>query len=228
MRASIIVRAFNAENTIARALDSVLAEEFPQNDLEIIVVDDGSTDATPDILSRYEHVSNVRSIRQDNQGAIHAANIGFRAATGDVVALLDGDDAYEPRFLAETVPLFEADPGLDYVYTDYYEVYGGAKRLVEVADLFHTIVVNGLYRRNSLMSAGLWTDVFFAEYDLLLRTYETWKRAHVEKPLVTYYRRSESLTAQPARVAEGIAELSERHPDKLKLIGRIRPYALAT
>ncbi len=190
------------------------------------MVDDGSTDHTPALLQRYANDSRVRVIRQENQGAVAAARVGFAAARGAYVGLLDQDDAYELRFLAETVARFDADPDLDYVYTDYVETYQGVTRRVDVRDLFLTIVCNAVYRRSSIEKAGYWRDVFFAEYDLLLRTYGVWKCAHVDLPLTTYFRRSESLTADSARVEAGIAELMDLHPDKHELIKRIRSYEL--
>ncbi len=227
MRASIIIRAFNAEATITDAIESVLVQEFPAPDLEIIVIDDGSTDATGKLLEGYASHTNVRVIAQSNRGAVPAANAGFKAATGTYVGLLDHDDTYEPQFLAETTALFDADPKLDYVYTDYLESYRGEKRTVELKDLFQTIVDNALYRRSSLEAARWWReDVFFAEYDLLLRTHESWAHGHISRPLVNYNRREGSLTADATRVEKALAQLSDLHPDKLDLIKRIRSYAL--
>lgn len=82
--------AYNAERYVAAALDSVLAQTLPAD--EIIVVDDGSTDGTPDVLRSY--ADRVRNIRQENQGPARALNAGVSAARGDALAFLDADDLW--------------------------------------------------------------------------------------------------------------------------------------
>lgn len=227
MQASVIIRAYNAEATVARALESALRQEFARDEFEIIVIDDGSTDGTAGVLERYGGKTNVQILHQKNEGAVAAANVGFRMARGTYVGLLDCDDAYEPRFLAETTALFDADLVLDFVYTNYFEEYQGVRQLKQLTDLFQTIVDNSIYRRSSLERAGYWKEgVAFAEYDLLLRTLDQWKHAHIDKPLVTYFRRKESLTGLSDWVAEALTQLTERHPDKGETIAQIRSYAL--
>jgi len=225
LKVSISIRAYNAEATLTRAIESALAQNFPHNEYEIIIVDDGSTDGTADIAKRYTADARVRLIRQANLGAIAAANAGFHAAKGQYLSVLDSDDAFEPGFLAALSQHFDADPVLDFVYADYFEEVEGERRMVNVTDLFQTIVDNAMYRTRSLLAAGGWeSGVFFAEYDLLLRTYAKWKRLHVAEPLSTYRRRRESLTGQKGRVESGLAQLAKRHPDKLAMIKTIRSY----
>ncbi|MHC4395572.1 MAG: glycosyltransferase family 2 protein, partial [Planctomycetota bacterium] len=79
---SIIIPAFNAENTISDCLDSLLDQTIDKEHYEIILVDDGSTDETPNIAKRY---SEVRLLIQDNQGPASARNKGTRHAKGDVI-----------------------------------------------------------------------------------------------------------------------------------------------
>src|SRR5450755_2097977 len=91
---SVVVPADNAAGTISSAVRSVLAQTQP--DLEVIVVDDGSTDATAEIVAGIED-SRVRVISQDNRGLPAARNAGVAAARGTYIALLDSDDLYLPR-----------------------------------------------------------------------------------------------------------------------------------
>jgi len=90
MRISTIITAYNTEQYVAQALDSVLAQTRPSD--EIIVVDDGSTDGTSERLRNY--ATQTQIIRQQNFGVGHALNIGIGAATGDVLAFLDSDDLW--------------------------------------------------------------------------------------------------------------------------------------
>ena len=89
---SVVIPTFNAAGFLPEAIASVLAQDF--SDYEIVVVDDGSTDDTPQILARYG--SQVRAVRQRNAGASVARNCGARAARGRYLAFLDSDDRWMP------------------------------------------------------------------------------------------------------------------------------------
>ncbi len=93
---SVIIPVFNGEQTVARAVRSVLANETDGIAIEAIVVDDGSTDATPEILDRIAQETNVRLIRTENRGAAAARNTGCAEANGEYVGFVDCDDWIEP------------------------------------------------------------------------------------------------------------------------------------
>jgi len=114
-RFSVIIPAYNAAAFITRAIDSVLAQTWPAE--EIIVVDDGSGDATADIVAGYGE--RVRSLRQDNAGVSAARNAGARAASGDWLAFLDADDWYYPDRLKWHAQWIARDGGLDFLTGDY-------------------------------------------------------------------------------------------------------------
>jgi len=114
-RFSVIIPAYNSENTLARAIDSLLAQNYPAQ--EIIVVDDGSTDGTPDVVARYG--KKLRYIRQDNAGVSSARNHGVKAASGDWLAFLDADDWYYPDRLRLHAEWIQEDASLDFLTGDY-------------------------------------------------------------------------------------------------------------
>lgn len=91
----------NRERSLARAIDSVLAQSYPAVDL--IVVDDGSTDGTPRILRSYG--KDIRVLTQPPLGVYPARNLALRSTTADLVAFIDSDDAWRPDRLAQQVPL---------------------------------------------------------------------------------------------------------------------------
>jgi glycosyltransferase involved in cell wall biosynthesis len=97
---SVLIPCFNAEAFIAEALDSVLRQTWTQ--IEIIVVDDGSTDASPSILARYEN-RGVRVVRQENQGQCAAANRAFELSTGELIKFFDADDLLAPDMVEKQV-----------------------------------------------------------------------------------------------------------------------------
>ncbi len=103
---SVVIPAYNAEKFIVQALDSLVAQTYPA--VEVIVVDDGSRDATSDVVAR-AHPS-VRCIRQPNGGASSARNRGVQEARGELVAFLDADDAWHPDKLRAQVALMRRHP----------------------------------------------------------------------------------------------------------------------
>ena len=102
---SIVIPAYNAAATVGRCLDSLLAQTY--RDFELIVVDDGSTDSTAQIISAYaERDSRIRLIGQENAGVSAARNVGLDAARGDLIGFTDSDDAISPEFLEALLSLY--------------------------------------------------------------------------------------------------------------------------
>ena len=105
---SILIDTFNHERFIEEAIASVLAQDYPVAHREILVVDDGSTDRTPEILRKFE--SQLRILRKPNGGQASAFNHAIPECTGQIVAFLDGDDYWAPRKLTAVVNAFNANP----------------------------------------------------------------------------------------------------------------------
>ena len=114
-RFSVIIPAFNAAATLARAIESVRAQSWPAH--EIIVVDDGSPDASADVAQGFGEAVHV--IRQSNGGVSRARNAGAAAASGDWLAFLDADDWYAPDRLKRHADWIAEDPTLDFLTGDY-------------------------------------------------------------------------------------------------------------
>ncbi|MDL2122790.1 MAG: glycosyltransferase [Deltaproteobacteria bacterium] len=103
---SVIIPTYNRGWTLKDAIDSVLAQDF--TDFELIVVDDGSTDNTQDILSSYK--KDIVVLRQDNKGVSSARNKGIVSASGQFIAFLDSDDLWLSQKLSTQVDFFNANP----------------------------------------------------------------------------------------------------------------------
>lgn len=119
---SVVVASYNRADLIPATLDAILAQTTPP--LEIIVVDDGSTDATPEVLSAYQ--MRVRTIRVPNGGDLVARNVGLRAASGRLVAFCDSDDLWRPGFLGAMADLWKHAPNLMAAYGNFQIVRDGA------------------------------------------------------------------------------------------------------
>ncbi len=109
-RVSVIIPAYNAAWCVRRAIDSVLAQSF--RDFELIVVDDGSTDDTSEILRSYGTL--IRIVSKPNGGLSSARNAGIAAAHGEYVAFLDADDGWLPEKLSRQVALLDAYPEIGF------------------------------------------------------------------------------------------------------------------
>lgn len=105
--AAVIVPCWNEAATVAATCDSLLALEYPKEKLEIILVDDGSTDATPQAMERFALHPQVRIIRKENGGKHTALNAGIAATRAEIVGCLDADSFVEPSALREIVACFD-------------------------------------------------------------------------------------------------------------------------
>jgi glycosyltransferase involved in cell wall biosynthesis len=103
-----LIDTYNQERFIAEAIESVLAQDFPASEMEILVVDDGSTDGTREQVLRFGE--RVRYIRKENGGQASALNRGFEEARGEMVAMLDGDDVWLPTKVSRVAAEFEQEP----------------------------------------------------------------------------------------------------------------------
>ena len=110
---SVIIPCFNAEKYIEGAIRSVLLQDWPH--VEIIVVDDGSTDRSADIVQKT--FPQVTLVKQANQGVSMARNSGIQATHGDWIAFLDADDLWLPEKLASQWSAIQANPGTRMCYT---------------------------------------------------------------------------------------------------------------
>lgn len=118
-RVTVIIPAYNAAPYLGQAIQSVLDQTHA--DLEIIIVDDGSTDNTHAIAQDYarQHPNRIRVISQTNQGVALARNAGIDAASGDFFQFLDADDQLLPRKIEACLAVFADDPKAGLVYTGY-------------------------------------------------------------------------------------------------------------
>jgi glycosyltransferase involved in cell wall biosynthesis len=110
---SVIIPVFNGAATVARAIDSVLVQEFKPG-FEIIAVNDGSTDCTAQILAGYEN--DIRIVKHNNRGPAAARNTGAANAEGEFLAFLDADDFWEPVMLENTVRALRCNPAAVLAY----------------------------------------------------------------------------------------------------------------
>jgi len=117
---SVLIDTYNQERYIEQAIVSVLEQNYPAEDVEILVVDDGSTDRTPEIVGKF--VPRVRYLRKENGGQVSAFNVSIPELHGRIVSFLDGDDWWAKEKLAAVAEAFERNPEIAAVGHGFYEV----------------------------------------------------------------------------------------------------------
>ena len=124
---SVIVNCYNYKSFVIEAVESVLRQSRPPD--EVIVVDDGSTDGSPEALAgAFGANPKVKLVLQRNQGQLAAIAAGFRQATGKLIFLLDADDRYQPDHVERVAMTYETRKDVDFVFTGMLEFGGGTER----------------------------------------------------------------------------------------------------
>jgi len=116
-RVTALIGTFNQGRFLGEAIESVLAQDFPPSEIEILVVDDGSTDSTPQVASRYS--DRIRYIRKENGGQGSVFNVGFAEARGEIIALLDGDDVWLTGKIRSMIQALDQHPAAGLAYHPY-------------------------------------------------------------------------------------------------------------
>jgi glycosyltransferase involved in cell wall biosynthesis len=217
---SVVIAAHNAAKSLGEALESALAQTLPP--LEVIVVDNGSTDATGAVLNRYRN--RVTCLRKERGGVAAARNLALEAAKGDFFAVLDADDVYAPTRLEALAELAVARPDLDILCTDVLLEAGGriAERFTDTtpfpvenqraAILERCFCAAPALRRSSLAAIGGYDESLEtgSDWECLIRLlYSGANAGLVEEPLYHYRIRADSLTGDRLRTLRDRVALLE-------------------
>ncbi|WP_372845871.1 glycosyltransferase [Pontiella sp.] len=232
---SIVIPAYNVERTIGRAIESVLGQAYEA--IEIIVVDDGSTNATSDVCRTYGE--KIRYIRQENQGVSAARNKGIEHAMGEYIGFLDADDWYLPGKVEKLVSLLEKYPEAgaatgafvarcadrDQVQPPPGQVFADGRKdgLIDYFEcecrnlwVVHTNTI--LIRKTVLDTVGGFNARyrFGEDVDLWCRIAGRYSMAYLDEPIACYDRTSESSVCNMASnvLAHGLDHLYERRREK--------------
>jgi glycosyltransferase involved in cell wall biosynthesis len=125
MRTTCLINSYNYRHLVVEAVASATRQTVPFD--EIIVVDDGSSDGSRELLqTRYGGLPQVRLVEKGNQGQLSCFNVGFALSTGDIVFFLDADDVYEPHYLEASLGIYESRPDVDFVFSGHRRIGDGA------------------------------------------------------------------------------------------------------
>jgi len=244
---TVVIPAFNAERHIAEALGSVRDQTL--RELEVLVVDDGSTDGTVREVERFfTDDLDLTIVSQTNAGPAAARNAGIRRARGRYCAFLDADDVMLPERLAVQVELLDAEADLGLVHTDLmtFDERGIIHRTRRAfSDPCGGMVLDRLLLDNfittstvmapteRLVEAGMFGEGrrVSEDFELWLRMAARWRVGFVDRPLVQYRRRRGSLSDDKlvtARCALDVVETFWReHPQHRRSRPRVYRTSLA-
>ena len=218
---SCVVPAYNAERYVARALESVLEQSRPPD--EIIVVDDGSTDGTAAVLESYG--SRLRVVHQENSGPAAARNRGIRMATGEIICFQDADDEWHRDKLAKQLVLLEARPEVGICITRLRNVWAehldeerrGLGAHVFANDPPGYVFQTSLIRRDVFARAGMLDEKLRRAEDI--EWFARARDAGIELALISEVLVYRHLHGGNTSVADETTA-SERHAQLLEIMAR--------
>lgn len=214
---SIVIPAYNREKTIERSINSALNQTY--DNVEVIVVDDGSVDNTKEVVNKY--IPRIKYIYQENSGAQRARNNGLLHAKGEFILFLDSDDELLPECLNAFVDKYEKDKDLGAVYclTGIVDEYGVTKPVRKdylCGYVYPDVLRQGYLTSSSFISMrrsifekiGNWDESFSASQDddICFRIAKKYKIGIVDQILGLYWTdagKGKQIGSSPTRVAEG-------------------------
>jgi glycosyltransferase involved in cell wall biosynthesis len=245
-KVSVIIPTYNRAHLISETIKSVLDQTF--QDFEIVVIDDGSTDNTREVVDSFQD-PRIRYIYQDNQGAVVARNNAILASKGEYISYLDSDDALMENALEKHVEVLDRHPEVAFSYGQVYNVDENGRIInlykppykhsyvregkEEIRDLiFGNYISAETIRRSCLDEAGGFDTAFIVAEDreLWVRLAKRWSVAYIAEPLIKYRRHTSSImsTIGIEKVERShILILEEIFTDEVMgpLFSRLRPSA---
>ncbi|NOZ28730.1 MAG: glycosyltransferase [Chloroflexi bacterium] len=222
-KVSVIIPTYNHARYLGEAIQSALDQTY--QDLEIIVIDDGSTDSTPQVVSTFG--DRVRYVWQENRGLSAARNTGIRIAEGEIIALLDADDKWAPEYLATMVPALQSDESIGAAYCGWRYVDAHGKELPQIAiktvppdQLYATLAYSNflnvcgvIVRRACFDHVGLFDESLRAceDWDMWLRILPRYQMVGVPQALVRYRIHGRNMTADLERMATARRAVVQKH-----------------
>jgi glycosyltransferase involved in cell wall biosynthesis len=225
MRFSILIPTFNRADLLSQAIESVLGQTY--RDCEILVIEDGSTDATPNLVARCG--STVEYLRQTNQGKSAALNLGIEKSKGDVIVVLDDDDVFPPWALSRHAVALTRNPTADFSWGRFVRFRGRAMpspphlhdmefvpvrdpRRLAVKLMENCFLPNPAWavRREAQLRAGRYDkDMYFSQdYDMILRLARRNEGVFVDD--VVFYQRKHGSVRGPNAEQEYVIDTVDK------------------
>jgi len=212
---SVIVAAHNEERFIGRCIRSLLAQRFPRDKFEIVVVNDGSTDRTPMILASFG--ADIRVLTNEtNIGLPASINRAVHTIHSKYLVRVDADDYVNESFLDVLYMFLAENPDLDAVACDYLLVDDREDVLGRRNCMDEPIACGIMFRTDQLLDVGLYDETFLLheDRDLRVRFLEKHTIDRVPLPLYRYRRHADNITNDTAAMEHHYQRLIDKHGDK--------------
>jgi glycosyltransferase involved in cell wall biosynthesis len=208
VKISIVLPTYNQAHYLPTALDSAFAQTY--SNYELIVVNDGSTDDTPEVLARYRQHYDFTQVEQENQGLPRALNAGFDRAQGEYFTWISSDNSMLPEMLSVLVAALDEDPTVGLVYADFYLMDDDGKDLgcFRTVDydphwLLYTNLVHCcfLYRRECMERVGGYDPnfIYSEDWEYWIRVSQHYHMKRVPQALYRYRLHNTSMTSELKR-----------------------------
>lgn len=234
---SVVIPTYNRASLLGRSIRSVLEQTY--DDLELIVVDDASSDNTSEVVLHFSD-SRIRYVRRDRNGNCPAArNAGIIASTGKFVAFNDDDDEWLPDKLERQMRVFEVAPAqVGVVYCDFWAIRNGEKSLYRAT---HIMPEDGMAFRRALAfpESGIWlqTAIFrkecfdeagmldetlpiFSDAEIFFRVCKLYYLHHMSIPLVNLWVTPGSMMSNHVAIAKDLKTILTRYQEDIKADSR--------
>lgn len=213
-RVSVLIPLYNRASYILETINSVLEQDYP--DIELIVIDDGSTDGGDLLVEQFAERGELKLLRHPgriNKGQAAALNLGLTVATGEFIAVLDSDDLYVPGKISKQVTFFKQNPNVGLVYGNGKGIDAAGKVIYDInydnriersdpndllLDCYFLLPQNSLVRASVYQLAGNFDETLRSgqDHDMLIRLAEKTKIAHQPIDSFRYRRHGDSISAK--------------------------------
>lgn len=220
-KVTVYITNYNYGRFISEAIDSVLNQTY--DNIELIVIDDGSTDNSRDIIEEYKKRHNFTVILQQNKGLNATNNVALNLSSGKYITRLDADDYFHPSAISELVTKIESDEKIGLVFPDYYYVDTDGKMIAkQIRHNFDTEVklldqeAHGactLIRADYLKNLGGYDESFTCQdgYELWVKFISHYSVSNLNKPLFYYRRHGSNLTGDEKRILSTRAAINKKN-----------------
>ncbi len=209
---SVVVATYNQSEFLRQCLDSLLNQTIDRAEYEIIVVDDGSDDDTPEILREYGDEIDTRLAHSRRKGLVPACTTGLEQAGGRYIIRVDSDDWLHASALENLLGATVANADADIIIPEYWVVEGGQSEVVrpDLGNVFTWMAAGPLLRREAVEQVGGYREFYWEEYDLYLRMLCRGARViGIGSPVMYHREHSASITASEDDRRHGWRELAE-------------------
>ena len=225
---SVIIPTYNRAHLIGRAIQSVLNQTY--QDFELIVVDDGSTDNTEDIIRQFqEKDKRIRYIKHDkNKGGSAARNTGIKNSVGKYIAFQDSDDEWLPKKLEKQMKIFKKEsPNLGIVYTGFYRIKDSEKKYIPSHEIvkkegrIYEELLKGnfittqsiLVRKECFKKVGIFDENLprLQDWELVMRLSKYYDFKCIDEPLLISYYTTDSISANNKALIEALELILTKH-----------------